>query len=592
MKSFFKTTLAAALGVILASILCGILGIWMLSALISSTSQEVVLEENSILKVPLNGSVVEYGNGDDTFGGLAGIVNGDEEETLGLNEIRQAIKRAAKDDNIKGIYLKTGILQGGPASFEEIRQALLEFKQSGKFIYAYIEQVCEQGAYYISSVADTIMMNPQGSVGFYGMSATPVFYTDVLKKFGVKPQVFKVGTYKSAVEPYINTKMSDANREQTLSYMNSIWNNMLGDISASRGLSKEELNRIADDFLILKEASCAVECGLIDSLCYVPDMKDFLASKVGVASKDLKLVSVRNLNSITETDIKYQPDKIAVMYAAGQIYDKSSGIRGGGAEEIVYNPVIKELKELQEDKSIKAVVLRVNSPGGSAFASEQICQVVKELKKVKPVVVSMGTYAASGGYYISSNADSIIASPTTLTGSIGIFGLNFNASELFQKIGLHYDMVKTNRYSDFGNFMREMTPGEKALMQQNIERGYELFTSRCAEGRHMDVKDIKKVAEGRVWTGEQALALGLVDKLGYLDDAIEMAAAMAKVEDYAVVSYPKQKDTLTALLESLSGETEDLLLSSKPGIKLSKFVKELERGTGTMALMPYTLDIN
>lgn len=590
MKPFIKTTLAATLGVILASIIGGILGIIVLVGIASSTEKTPSIEENSILTLNLNGSLMEHGS-EDPFASFSAVFNGgDDNSSLGLDEILKAIKHAKSNDNIKGIYLKTGLLQAGVASFEEIRLALEDFKESGKFVYAYIEQTCEQGAYYISSVADSIFMNPSGSLGLYGMSATPVFYTDVLKKIGVEPQIFKVGTYKSAVEPYINTKMSEASKEQTVSYMNCIWNNLLDDMSASRDMSKKDLNKAIDEFPMMQTAERVIEMGLIDSLCYIPDMKEVLAKRSGVESKDMHYVSVRELNKIPVEGEKYQANKIAVLYTAGQIYDKSNGM--GSGEEIVYTPVVKELEKLRKDEHVKAVVLRVNSPGGSAYASEQICQAIKELKKVKPVIASMGDYAASGGYYISSNADSIIASPTTITGSIGIFGMFFNAEKLAQKVGLHYDMVKTNRFSDFGNMMRSMTPGEKALMQANIERGYELFVSRCAVGRGMTPEAIKKVAEGRVWTGEQALGLGLVDKLGYIDDAIEVAANMAGISEYSVVSYPEKKDPFTALMEELSGGAQSMMQNRSMEARFENMLQDLQRSCGAQALMPYTLDIH
>lgn len=590
MKPFIKTTLAATLGVILASIIGSILGIILLVGIASSTEKKPSIEENSILTLNLNGSLMEHGS-EDPFASFSAVFNGgDDNSSLGLDEILKAIKHAKSNDNIKGIYLKTGLLQAGVASFEEIRLALEDFKESGKFVYAYIEQTCEQGAYYISSVADSIFMNPSGSLGLYGMSATPVFYTDVLKKIGVEPQIFKVGTYKSAVEPYLNTKMSEASKEQTVSYMNCIWNNLLDDMSASRGMSKKDLNKAIDEFPMMQTAERVIEMGLIDSLCYIPDMKEVLAKRSGVESKDMHYVSVRELNKIPVEGEKYQANKIAVLYTAGQIYDKSNGM--GSGEEIVYTPVVKELEKLRKDEHVKAVVLRVNSPGGSAYASEQICQAIKELKKVKPVIASMGDYAASGGYYISSNADSIIASPTTITGSIGIFGMFFNAEKLAQKVGLHYDMVKTNRFSDFGNMMRSMTPGEKALMQANIERGYELFVSRCAVGRGMTPEAIKKVAEGRVWTGEQALGLGLVDKLGYIDDAIEVAANMAGISEYSVVSYPEKKDPFTSLMEELSGGAQSMMQNRSMEARFENMLQDLQRSCGAQALMPYTLDIH
>lgn len=589
MKSFFKTTLAATLGVILASVITGILGIILIGAIAGSTEKTPSVEENSVLSINLSGSLMEYGT-EDPFSSISSMMSGGGENTaLGLDEILEAIKKAENNPKIRGIYLKTGSLAAGVASYEEIRLALQNFKKSGKFIYAYIEQACEQGAYYISSVADSIFMNPSGSLGLYGMSSTPVFYTDVFKKIGIEPQIFKVGTYKSAVEPYINTEMSAASKEQTISYMNSIWNNLLDEISASRQISKQELISAIDAFPLLQTAEKVIEYGLIDSLCYGPDMKEFIARQVGVESKNLKYVGVRELNKLPVEGEKYQANKVAVLYAAGQIYDQSNGM--GGGEEIVYGPVVKELEKLRKDDNVKAVVLRVNSPGGSAFASEQICQAIKDLKKVKPVIASMGDYAASGGYYISSNADSIIASPTTITGSIGIFGMFFNAEKLAQKVGLHYDMVKTNRFSDFGNMMRSMTPGEKALMQANIERGYELFVDRCAVGRDMKPEDIKKVAEGRVWTGEQALEFGLVDKLGYIDDAIEMAANMAGLSEYSVVSYPEKKDLMTSLMEGLMGGAETLVQSRSPQAHFEAMLQDLQRNSGSLAMMPYTLNI-
>ncbi len=589
MKAFLKTTLATTLGVILAGILCGVFGIIVFTTIISASSPSPELKENSILSINLKGNVTEYGM-EDPFGELSSLLNGSDSEAIGLDEICKAIRKAKNEDNIKGIYIKGGALQAGVASFEEIRLALEDFKESGKFVYTYIERACEQGAYYICTASDSIFMNPGGMLGLYGMSATPIFFTDVLKKVGVEPQVFKVGTYKSAVEPYTNTKMSEASKEQTASYMNSIWKNIISDISQSRRIGESELNRIVDEFPLLQNTQNLVTSGLIDSICYIPDMKEILAKRVNTSSKNLHFVGVRELNKVPDSKTTYNANKIAVLYTAGQIYDESNGL--GGGEEIVYSPVIKELQSLQNNNHVKAVVLRVNSPGGSAYASEQICQAVKELKKVKPVVVSMGDYAASGGYYISSNADSIIAAPTTLTGSIGIFGLSFNAEKLAQKVGLHYDMVKTNRFSDFGNTLRAMTTGEKALMQQHIEDGYELFIDRCAVGRGMKHEDIKKVAEGRVWTGEQALELGLVDKLGYLEDAIETAARMAGIESYAVENYPQKKDFLTSLMEEMTGNTTAMIQNRTPEQKFKHLVKDLQRHSGSLALMPFTFDIH
>ena len=587
MKPFIKASLAAAVGVIIATVVCGILSVIMLSGLMSSMSKPVKVDSGSILKINLNGALAEYGQ-ENPFASLSGVFSSNSDQ--GLDEMIKAIKNAKTNDNVIGIYINIGNLSGGISSYEEIRRALECFKESGKFVYAYIDQSCGQGAYYAGCVADSVFMNPYGSLSLTGLAAQPMFYTDVFKKIGVTPQVFKVGTYKSAVEPYTNTKMSDASREQTVSYMNGIWNNMLEGISASRGLSVEKINSLVDEFIPLQDGCFVQQAGLVDGLLYKTDMREKLAAKADCKVKDLKIVSIKEVNKVPAKGKKFSADKVAVLYAAGEIYDEGSSMSQG--EQIVSDPLIEQIKKIQEDDHIKAVVLRVNSPGGSAYASEQICQAVKELKAVKPVVVSMGDYAASGGYYISSNADTIFAAPTTLTGSIGIFGLSFNLSELTKKVGLHFDMVKTNRYGDFGSYYREMTAGEKALMQGHIEKGYDLFVSRCAEGRHMDPQDIRKIAEGRVWTGEQALGIGLVDKLGYLDDAIACAAAMAGLEEYRTVAFPEKKDAMTQLMENFSMGAKMKLINSSIENRVKAEVKELHRRGGVLARMPYSITID
>lgn len=586
MKPFLKTSLAAAVGVIIAMVFCCLLSVIMLSGLMSSMSKPAKVESGSILKINLEGSLAEYGQ-ENPFGDLGGFFSSGSGQ--GLDEMIKAIKKAKKDDNVIGIYINIGSMSAGISSYEEIRRALECFKQSGKFVYAYIDQACGQGAYYAGCVADSVFMNPYGSLTLMGLAANPMFYTDVLKKIGVKPQVFKVGTYKSAVEPYINTQMSDASREQTVSYMSGIWNKMLEGISSSRSLSIDRLNGLADEFIPLKDGSYVQESGLVDGLIYKTCMREKLAARADCKVKDLKIVSVKEINKIPVKAKKFSADKIAVLYAAGEIFDEGSSFSQG--EQIVSDPLIEEIRKIQEDDHIKGVVLRVNSPGGSAYASEQICQAIKELKAVKPVVVSMGDYAASGGYYISSNADSIFAAPTTLTGSIGIFGLSFNMEELAKKVGLHFDLVKTNQYGDFGSAYREMTAGEKALMQGHIEKGYDLFVGRCAEGRHMDPQEIRKIAEGRVWTGEQALSIGLVDKLGYLDDAIACAAGMAGLEEYRTVAFPEKKDAMTQLMESFSMGARLKIVNSSIENRVKAEIKDLQRRSGVLARMPYSITV-
>lgn len=589
MKAFLKTTFAATLGVIIASIITCLLFFIIISGIISASDAPIKVQPNSILKLQLTGVLDEYQT---SFMDISSeIFPSDNQQSIGLDEIRQALAAAKKDDNIIGLYIEGGVLSSGIASLEEIRKAVLDFKESGKFVYAYADEVFEQSAYYICTTADSIFMNPVGMFGFYGMSSTPLFYTDVFKKIGIQPEIFKVGSYKSAVEPYTNTEMSAANREQVSSYINNIWVNLLEDISVSRNIPTKQLQQQADKFLLLQPGKEIVAAGLIDGLLYQTEVMELLAKKSGCRPNKLKLVSIKSFNKIPVEE-EYIPEKIAIIYAAGEIKTESSGYYSNAAE-IIHDDLIKEMQDAQYNKHIKAVVLRVNSPGGSAFASEQICQALQELKKEKPVVVSMGDYAASGGYYISAFADKIIASPTTLTGSIGIFGMFFNAEELSEKVGLHYDVVKTNRYSDFGNMLRGMTTGEKALMQKYVEDGYEQFVDRCATGRNMSREDIKKIAEGRVWTGEQALNIGLVDGLGYIDDAVDLAAEMAGIEQYRIVSYPEKKDFITLWMEKMNQDIQMKTLRNRYGESAIQWmaIKDMTLKTGILARMPYTIQL-
>ncbi len=593
MKPFFKTTLAAALGVILASIVCSILCLFIVIGIVGSSEKTTEITPGSILEINFEGSLLEYNQQE--MPDFMGSLTGGSQESIGLDEILSAIKAAADNENICGIYLNCGQMSAGLASYSEIRHALCSFKESGKFVYAYANETMYQGVYYACSSADSIFLNPSGMMMFSGMASTLTFYADVFKKIGVEPQVFKVGTYKSAVEPYTNTEMSRANREQMTSYLNGMWSYLLAGVSEGRGMCANCLNKVADSFPMLQKSQFLVDNGLVDSLFYESDMKQLLAEKAGCTVKDLHLVSVKELNKQPVKGQKYQPDKVAVLYAAGQINSGSAAGINLGGEQITDKALVEEIEKLQEDSHVKAVVMRVNSPGGSAFASEQICEAVKRLKATKPVVVSMGDYAASGGYYISSHADKIVASPATLTGSIGIFGLSFNAEKLAAKAGFHLGTVKTNAYADFGNtLMRSMTPGEKALMQQYIEAGYDLFVERCATGRGMADADIRKIAEGRVWTGTQGLEIGLVDTLGYINDAIELAAGLAGVEDYGIVSYPQKKDFMTQLMEELSGNTSLKVLARRNRLDVNDLLEIdfLRANSGVMARMPYSIDIH
>lgn len=474
---------------------------------------------------------------------------GDEYKSYGMDDILASIKKAKEHEDIKGIYLEATSLNAGVAACQEIRNALKEFKASGKFIVAYSDNYT-QGLYYLSSVADKVLMNPQGMIEWNGLSSTPVFFKDLLEKIGVEMQIFKVGTYKSAVEPFISTEMSPANREQINAYLTSIWGQITSDVAESRNVSVEALNTIADRMLMFHPAEESVKCGLVDTLIYKNDVQSYLKTMVGIDKDDsMPVLGLQDMINVKKNVPKDKSGNIiAVYYAYGDIYNSASS--DINEQSIDATKVIKDLQRLKENKDVKAVVLRVNSPGGSAFASEQIWYAVSELKKEKPVIVSMGDYAASGGYYISCNADTIVAEPTTLTGSIGIFGMFPNAKGLTDKIGLDFDVVKTNQYADFGMLNRPMNDGEKGLMQMYVNNGYDLFLTRCSEGRGISKEELDKIAQGRVWTGSKAKELGLVDELGGLDKALEIAIAKAGVDAYTVMNYPAKKsffDILTSV---------------------------------------------
>lgn len=541
MKDFLKFTLATVTGIILSTVILFFLSILMMFSMMASSGSETQVQDNSIMTLDLNRAIEERSNAEDPMTILLGD---NDNSTMGLDDILSAIKKAEENEDIKGIYLQSGTLAASAGTLEEIRRALLDFKKSGKFVVAYGDYY-SQGAYYLCSVADKVMLNPQGSLDWHGMASQPMFYKDLLEKIGVEMQIFKVGTYKSAVEPYINTEMSLANREQVTAFMGSMWNTFLTDVSASRNISKDSLNALADRMMALEEAKEAVKAGLADTLIYKNDVKDYIKSLMALdEDDDLHQLKLKEMVNIKNSEPKDKSGNIiAVYYAFGGIDDGTSPDEG-----IVSKKVIKDLKKLEKDDDVKAVVLRVNSPGGSAYGSEQIWYAVSQLKKEKPVIVSMGDYAASGGYYISCNADTIVADATTLTGSIGIFGMFPNAEKLTQKVGLDFDVVKTNKFSDFGDIARPMNEAEKALMQNMIERGYDLFLTRCSEGRGIDKASLDSIAQGHVWTGEKALELGLVDVLGGLDTALEIAISKAGVEKYSVRSYPEKESIFDALL--------------------------------------------
>ncbi len=587
MKSFFKTMLACVAGIIIAGILFVFVLVSLIGSVVSMGSEDKGIKENSVLMLDLNGTLSE--RADDNP--LASLMN-DGLKSYGLEDIIASIKEAKNNPDIKGIYLQAGVMDASLASLEEIRGELASFKESGKFVVAYGDQYLQE-LYYLATVADKVIVNPEGSIGWHGLAAQPVFFKNLLEKVGVEMQIFKVGTYKSAVEPFIATEMSDANREQITEYAGSIWGDMVNAVAQSRGISADKLNEYADRYMDFCQAEEYVECGLADTLLYKDGVLDYLKVLAG-ADDDGKLA----ITTLEDVKGKIEIDnlvsgagkaKIAVYYAVGDI-DGSSSLDEG----INSKKVIKELRELREDADVKAVVLRVNSPGGSAYGSEQIWREVVLLKAAKPVIVSMGDCAASGGYYISCAADCIVANSTTLTGSIGIFGMLPVAEKLLkEKIGLDFDVVKTNKLADMGSFARSFRPEESAIMQNYVNDGYDLFLKRCADGRKMSVEDIDKIGQGRVWTGSKAKELGLVDEIGDLDKAIEIAARMAEVSKYNVASYPAESDFMTKLLE---GDDKDYMESALREIMgeyydCIRFVRNIRNIAPIQARVPFDLNI-
>ncbi|ADQ80285.1 signal peptide peptidase A [Paludibacter propionicigenes WB4] len=586
MKQFLKFTLASIVGIFITSLLGVLIFFIVLGAAASSGEKTTVLKSNSIYELDLEGSLVDRSE-DNPFSNVLGKALGSSSEnSLGLDEVLKNIEKAKNDDNIVGIYLKGGSLSGGIASVKEIRNALIDFKKSGKFIVAYADNY-SQKMYYLVSVANKILINPQGMLELKGLSTETMFLKNTLDKLGIEMQIVKVGTFKSAVEPYILTKMSDANRLQVNVFLNSIWNTILKEISASRKIPTEKLNSYADEMMMYQPTEKSKQYNLVDSLVYADQVDSILQKYVKDFKKGDDLVFVKNsAMSKLPDNSKYDKNKVAVIYAIGEITDTEG-------DEIVARDMVKTINDVAKDSAVKAVVLRVSSPGGSAYASEQIWHALSMLKAKKPLIVSMGDYAASGGYYISCLADKIIAQPNTITGSIGIFGAIPNIKGLNEKLGLTYDGVKTNKMSDGISINRSFTPEERDLMQNYVNRGYELFVKRCAQGRKMKVEQIKAIAEGRVWTGEDAIKIGLVDKIGGLNDAIKLAVDKAKLSSYNLKEYPEKEDFTAKLLKSLTEDVEARVMEAQLGEQYSilKKIKSLDKINGIQARLPYDLNI-
>ena len=590
MKNFLKYVLATVTGIVLIMVIMGILGAISLVGLAASNAGNTQVEDNSVFALTLSGQLQERSE-EDPLSMLMGEVS----ENFGLDDVISAIKKAKNNEDIKGIYIESGLFSAdSPASMHALREALLDFKKSGKWIVAYADSYT-QSTYYICSAADKVYLNPQGIVDWHGLAANPMFLKDVLAKFGVKYQLCKVGKYKSAPEMMTADKMSEPNREQVTAYLTGIWKVMLDDVSKSRKISVDSLNAYADRFMAFTDQKDLVKLKLVDKLMYTDEVK-------GEIKKLLKLKEDETINQLTLSDMagvsneKEKGDQVAVYYAIGDIVDteKTGGI-SSNEQAIVATKVCKDLERLMNDDDVKAVVLRVNSPGGSAYASEQIWRSVTQLKTKKPVVVSMGGYAASGGYYISCAANYIYAEPTTITGSIGIFGMFPDFSGLLtEKLGVKFDEVKTNKHAAFGTMSRPFNDEEMALLDQYIGRGYNLFRQRVADGRKQPVEKIEEIAQGRVWLGNDALPIKLVDAIGSLDDAVAKAAKLAKLEEYHTTGYPASEGWFESLISKASkGNYLDEQVQEALGEYYAPFMylKSINRQNAIQARLPYFLEI-
>ena len=581
MKSFLKQVLAVIVGICSVGAFATLMFFVMLGVMLATGDEKQSVSDNSILRIELTGTVVDRSTPDSPLNQLLGRSNA---SSQGLDVLIDAIKTAKGDKRIKGIYIEGGTMSSDFATLQELRGALVDFKSSGKFIVAYADSYT-QGAYYIASVGDRVLINPSGLLDWHGIAMQPMFWTGLMEKVGVKAQVFKVGTYKSAVEPFILKEMSPANREQVESMITDLWKETCTAVATSRKLSPDSLNAYADRYITLADGADYKRLKLVDDLTYVDQVRDDLRKRMN--DKEVTFVSPEVVAAQAE-DTGDDDNQVAVYYASGNIVDVAgSGALMGGGDEIIGSRVVEDLDKLANDKDVKAVVLRINSGGGSAYASEQMWRAVQLLKKKKPVVVSMGGMAASGGYYMSCGANYIVAEPTTLTGSIGIFGLIPDFSGLVKdKLGLRFDVVKTNKASDFGTLSRPFDAAESAALQAHVNRGYALFLKRVADGRtaaghKMTPEAVDHIAQGRVWTGNQALKNGLVDKIGTLNDAILKAEQLAQTKNPAVVRYPAPK----SWMESFSKEQqEDDYFERKMKLVLGdyyeplNFIQNVDRG--------------
>ena len=591
MKDFIKNVLATMVGMFGFFIVMGVIGMMSIIGMIASGNAAQNVEKNSVFVLNLSGTISEHGSENPLS-----MFTGDNSLNSGLNDILSSIKKAKANDDIKGIYIEAGALAANYATLQEIRNALADFRKSGKWIVAYGD-FYTQGAYYVASVANKVYINPKGIVDWHGIGAQTMFYKDFMAKFGVKWEVVKVGTFKSATETFTEEKMSDANRLQTQTFIDGTWRNVCNAVSKSRGISVDSLNSYADSYLALQATETLVKAKMVDGMMYGDQVKDAV-KKMMKLEKDDDIAQLTLNDMLNVKDGKVEGSEIAVYYAEGDIVqDPKAATMFGNNNYIASRKVCKDLEDLMNDDDVKAVVVRINSGGGDAYASEQMWHQMSELRKVKPVVVSMGDYAASGAYYMSAPASWIVAQPNTLTGSIGIFAVIPDLSGLVTtKLGVRFDEVKTNRNSTFGNLMaRPFNAEEKAMLQASVNRGYNLFRQRVAEGRRLPVESVEKIAQGRVWLATDALNIKLVDQLGGIDDAVKKAAELAKLKDYYTSDYPAAASWMDAMLNSMSssGTYLDEQLRQTLGDFYQPFtmLRSIDKREAIQARIPYAISI-
>ena len=593
MKDFFKNVAATIIGLFAFGLIMTILGFICIIGMIASSNSKPTLKDNAVMVLKLQGQIED--RSEDNW---LGELTGEQFNNLGMNKILSSIRKAKDEEKVKGIYLETGILESDYATLQEIRNALADFKKSGKWIIAYGDAL-SQGGYYLASVANKVYVNPEGNVDWHGIASQPQYIKDVAAKFGVHFTVVKVGKYKSYTETYTEDKMSDANREQVSRYIGGLWQQMLADVSKSRNISKDSLNRYADGLMVFDDAQLLKSRKMVDGFCYYDEIRDVVKRQLGLkADETINQVDYNDVDMAID-DSNLMGEEIAVYYCQGSIVRMETPSIYGSEQQIVSTKVIKDLQELADNSQVKAIVLRINSGGGDAYASEQIWRAVKELNKKKPVVVSMGGMAASGAYYMSMGAQYIMAQPTTLTGSIGIFGALPDFSDLMtKKLGFKYDEVKTNRNSAYASagMSRPWSAEEITTMQNYVNRGYNLFRKRVAEGRKMSTEQVEKIAQGRVWLGTDAKNIKLIDGFGGLSDAIDKAAELAHLSSYQAVEYPALAGWMEQLMDMAGGNKgtyldEQLRLALGDLYQPFIMIRNMKEKEPIQAALPYVLNI-